>query len=56
MQIKAANAAGPLTRLTATNVGVGEVFVVPGKSNSTNYGGVPQKTQTGMITSFNWVK
>jgi hypothetical protein len=35
------------------NVGVGEVFVISGQSNSTNYGEVRQETQTGMVTSFN---
>jgi hypothetical protein len=34
------------------HVGVGEVFVVSGQSNSTNYGEVAQKTQTGMVTTF----
>jgi hypothetical protein len=35
------------------HVGVGEVFVVSGQSNATNYGEVPQKVQTGMVTTFN---
>lgn len=34
------------------HVGVGEVFVVSGQSNSTNYGEVRQETQTGMVTTF----
>ena len=34
------------------HVGVGEVFVISGQSNSTNYGEVPQTTQTGMVTTF----
>jgi hypothetical protein len=34
------------------HVGVGEVFVISGQSNATNYGEVPQKVQTGMVTSF----
>jgi len=37
---------------TVAHVGVGEVFVVSGQSNSTNYGEVPQVTQTGMVTTF----
>ncbi len=43
---------------TVANVGVGEVFVVSGQSNSTNYGEVQQLTQTRMVTSFDgsaWV-
>ena len=58
VEIKATNTSGPPTSLTVTNVGVGEVFVISGQSNSTNYGEVRQKTQTGMVTSFNgtqWV-
>jgi hypothetical protein len=39
--------------LTVPHVGVGEVFVVSGQSNSTNYGEVPQVTETGMVSSFN---
>jgi Carbohydrate esterase, sialic acid-specific acetylesterase len=38
--------------LTVPHVGVGEVFVVSGQSNSTNYGEVPQVTETGMVTTF----
>jgi hypothetical protein len=41
-----------LSDLTVPHVGVGEVFVISGQSNSTNYGEVPQTTQTGMITTF----
>jgi hypothetical protein len=35
------------------HVGVGEVFLISGQSNSTNYGEVLQMTQTGMVTTFN---
>jgi pimeloyl-ACP methyl ester carboxylesterase len=34
------------------HVGVGEVFVVAGQSNSTNWGSERQSTQTGMVSSF----
>ncbi|WP_188760170.1 sialate O-acetylesterase [Edaphobacter acidisoli] len=37
---------------TVEHVGVGEVFVVAGQSNSTNYGEVRQQTQTSMVTAF----
>jgi hypothetical protein len=53
VEIKATKPIGPPTLLTVRNVGVGEVFVISGQSNSTNYGEVPQKPQTGMVTSFN---
>jgi hypothetical protein len=37
---------------TVPHLGVGEVFVIAGQSNATNYGEVRQKTQTGMVVSF----
>lgn len=43
---------------TVEHVGVGEVFVIAGQSNATNYGEVPQRTQSGMVSSFSgmqWV-
>jgi hypothetical protein len=52
VEIKATNTVGQPTVLTIQHVGVGEVFVIAGQSNSTNYGEVPQTTQTGMVTSF----
>jgi hypothetical protein len=41
-----------LSDITVPHIGVGEVFVISGQSNSTNYGEVPQTTQTGMVTTF----
>lgn len=38
--------------VTVPHVGVGEVFLISGQSNSTNYGEVLQTTQTGMVTTF----
>ena len=38
------------------HVGVGEVFVVAGQSNSTNWGSEPQSTQTGLVSSFDGKK
>ncbi|MFO0865971.1 MAG: alpha/beta fold hydrolase [Gemmataceae bacterium] len=37
-------------------IGIGEVFVVAGQSNSTNYGSEKQKTATGMVASFDGSK
>jgi hypothetical protein len=34
------------------HVGVGEVFVIAGQSNSTNYGEVKQQTGSGMVAAF----
>jgi hypothetical protein len=52
VEIKATNSTGRSTLLTVQHVGVGEVFVIAGQSNSTNYGEVPQTTQTGMVATF----
>lgn len=38
--------------VSVPHVGVGEVFVVSGQSNSTNYGEVQQKTETQMVSTF----
>jgi hypothetical protein len=43
--------------LEVSHVGVGEVFVVAGQSNSTNYGGERQRPKSGMVVAFsgsNW--
>jgi hypothetical protein len=34
------------------HVGVGEVFVIAGQSNATNYGEVKQQTRTGMVAAY----
>ena len=44
VEIRATNTVGQSTLFTVRNVGVGEVFVIAGQSNSTNYGEVPQTT------------
>ena len=44
--------------VTVAQVGVGEVFVISGQSNSTNYGQFPQKSVSGLVSSFDgrtWV-
>ena len=43
---------GSFASLVVPHVGVGEVFVVAGQSNSTNYGETLQSPQTRMVTSF----
>ncbi len=40
------------SEVSVPHVGVGEVFVVSGQSNSTNYGEVRQKTETQMVSTF----
>jgi pimeloyl-ACP methyl ester carboxylesterase/lysophospholipase L1-like esterase len=47
-----------LAEAAVEHVGVGEVFVIAGQSNSTNCGSEKQKTTTGMVASFDgnrWV-
>lgn len=41
-----------LAASTIPHVGVGEVFVIAGQSNSTNYGETLQTVQTGMVSTF----
>jgi hypothetical protein len=43
----------PAFETRVQHVGVGEVFVIAGQSNSTNYGEVLQQTKSGMVSSFN---
>jgi len=46
------NNAGKLTVETVEHVGVGEVFVVAGQSNSANHGEEKQNTMTGRVATF----
>lgn len=41
-----------LATSTIPHVGVGEVFIIAGQSNSTNYGETLQTVQTGMVSTF----
>jgi hypothetical protein len=52
LQVRLLRAKSPMVETTIPHVGVGEVFVVSGQSNSTNYGEVQQATQTSMVVSF----
>jgi len=52
VEIKSTNTLGKPQSFTIQHVGVGEVFVIAGQSNSTNYGEIPHTTQTGMVTTF----
>ena len=42
----------PVDSAVVEHVGVGEVFVVAGQSNSTNYGEEPQQTRSRMVGTF----
>jgi hypothetical protein len=45
-----------LAETAIEHVGVGEIFVVAGQSNSTNYGSEKQQTATGMVASFDGIR
>jgi len=53
---KSAADAAVLGEATVEHVGVGEVFVVAGQSNSSNHGAEKQKTTTGMVAAFDGKK
>ncbi len=58
LTIKAFHHADAVAQTDLNHVGVGEVFVIAGQSNSTNYGSVRQKTVTRRVSSFDgkeWV-
>ena len=52
LELQLLRAQKPVAESTVPHVGVGEVFVVSGQSNSTNAGEVLQATQTGMVVAF----
>ncbi|MEO6911936.1 MAG: sialate O-acetylesterase [Edaphobacter sp.] len=53
VDVRAMAGARVTAEMTVQHVGVGEVFVVSGQSNSTNYGETRQTTATGMVSTFN---
>lgn len=55
-ELRAFLAGKQISSATIDRVGVGEVFVGCGQSNSTNCGGEPTKTATGMVANFNGVE
>jgi hypothetical protein len=52
LHVRLMRAEQPLGDTVVPHVGIGEVFVVAGQSNSTNYGEGRQQTSTGMVVSF----
>jgi hypothetical protein len=52
IEVQATHNGKVLGRGTIEHVGVGEVFVVAGQSNSSNHGSPRQQTVTGMVASF----
>jgi hypothetical protein len=52
IEVRVRHSSRDVETATVSHVGVGEVFVISGQSNSTNYGEVRQVTETGMVTTF----
>jgi len=52
VEVRVSNGAGRMAFAGVEHVGVGEVFVVSGQSNSTNYGEEAQRTRTQMVATF----
>jgi len=51
-ELRLSKAGHTVETLEVGHVGVGEVFVVAGQSNATNYGEVRQQTRSGMVAAF----
>ncbi|HTB85015.1 MAG TPA: sialate O-acetylesterase [Candidatus Sulfotelmatobacter sp.] len=57
LEVRALAHGVPVTTNAVEHVGVGEVFVIAGQSNSANYGEEKNKTVTGLVAAFdgtNW--
>lgn len=52
LEIRVLEESTPLASATVAKVGVGEIFVVAGQSNSANHGEEVQNTKTGKVASF----
>ncbi|MBP3954093.1 prolyl oligopeptidase family serine peptidase [Gemmata sp. G18] len=52
LEVRAVVGGKPVARATVEHVGVGEVFVVAGQSNSANHGAEKQTTKTGRVAAF----
>jgi len=52
LEVRALSGADVLAESVVEHVGVGEVFVVAGQSNSANHGEEKQQTRTGLVAAF----
>lgn len=52
LEVRATRDGKTLAKTAVEHVGIGEVFVVTGQSNSGNYGEEKQSTETGRVASF----
>jgi len=53
VEVRVLSGGEPAGAAGVEHVGVGEVFVISGQSNATNYGEEAQRTRTGMVATFN---
>lgn len=52
VEVRALRNGGPVAETAVRHVGIGEVFVIAGQSNSTNYGEERQVSRTRMVVTF----
>lgn len=52
LEVRAMLKGKEISKVSIEHVGVGEIFVIAGQSNSANYGEEKQKTSTGLVTAF----
>ena len=53
LEVRALQKGEPVLTNIVEHVGIGEIFVIAGQSNSANYGEQKNKTQTGLVAAFN---
>jgi hypothetical protein len=53
LEVRALQQKMPVMTNAVEHVGVGEIFVIAGQSNSANYGEKKNRTETGLVTAFN---
>ena len=51
LDVRAASAGKAVAQATVERVGVGEVFVIAGQSNSANHGAEKQASKTGRVST-----
>jgi Carbohydrate esterase, sialic acid-specific acetylesterase len=53
LEVRALQQGKPVLTNRVEHIGVGEVFVIAGQSNSANYGEQKNQTQTGLVAAYN---
>jgi Carbohydrate esterase, sialic acid-specific acetylesterase len=53
LEVRALQQKAPLFTNAVEHVGVGEIFVIAGQSNSANYGEKKNRTETGLVAAYN---